>query len=97
MSQVYTQEEKEKYVEDFKQSRLPLSEYAREQGMPESTLRGWVKMDREEPFGIIDFSGTGAKTASVKTTVFVNEDIRIELKENFNKERVSKIMEVLLS
>ena len=33
---------------------MSLSEYAREKGIPATTLRGWVRLDRALAFGKID-------------------------------------------
>ena len=46
LNKEYSQEEKMSYVEDYKKSGMSLSEYAREKGIPATTLRGWVRLDK---------------------------------------------------
>ena len=78
---------------------LSIVEYAREVGLPETTLRDWIKTDRELGFGKINIKATSferTKAIVKKPIVFVNENIRIELKEGFNKQFLRKIIEVLI-
>ncbi len=95
----YGREEKQAYIEDYKNSGESLGRYALEKGIPESTLRGWLKEDRELTFGAIEIKGTNSPLPRVtkSATVFATENIRIELKENFDKELLKKIVEVLLN
>lgn len=95
----YEREEKQAYVEDYKNSGEPLARYALEKGIPETTLRGWVKEDKELAFGAIEIkpSSTLLPKISKSATVFATENIRIELKENYDKELLRKIIEVLIN
>ena len=54
LNKEYSQEEKMSYVEDYKESGMSLSEYAREKGITATTLRGWVRVDRALAFEEID-------------------------------------------
>ncbi len=95
----YEREEKQAFVEDFKNSGEPLARYALEKGIPETTLRGWLKEDRNLSFGAIEIkpSSTPLPRVAKSATVFATENIRIELKENFDKELLKKIVEVLIN
>lgn len=95
----YEKEEKQAYVEDFKKSGERLGRYALEKGIPETTLRGWLKEDADLTFGAIEIKPTTPPLPRVakSATVFATENIRIELKENFDKELLKKVVEVLMN
>ena len=85
---------------------MSVSEYARDKGIPSTTLRGWLRLDRALAFGEIDLKPQFNEPSNVptrtnlpikKTMVFAKDDIRIELKEGFDKELLRKIVEVLIS
>ena len=78
----YEKEEKQAYVEDYKNSGESLARYALEKGLPETTLRGWIKEDKELTFGAIEIkpSSSPLPKISKSATVFATENIRIELK-----------------
>lgn len=94
----YEKEEKQAYVEEFKNSGETIARYALERGIPETTLRGWLKEDQELTFGAIEIKPSKAllPRVSKSATVFATENIRIELKENFDKELLKRIVEVLI-
>ena len=95
----YEKEEKQAYVEDYKRSGETIARYALENGIPETTLRGWLKEDRELTFGAIEVKSLNAPLPRItkSSTVFATENIRIELKENYDKELLKKIVEVLIN
>ena len=99
----YSKEEKIAYVEEFKSSGMSANEYSREKGIPATTFRGWLRLDRALEFGEIDLkSGEIEQISKVvppirKTMVFAKEDIRIELKEGYDKELLRNIVEVLIN
>lgn len=96
----YKDEEKQAYVEDYKNSGETIARYALENGIPETTLRGWIKAEEEEVhFGAIEIkpSSTTIAKSTKSATVFVCENIRIELKEGYNKNFLKKIVEVLIN
>ena len=99
IARTYEKEEKQAYVEDFKKSGESLARYASEKGIPETTLRGWVKAEKELNFGAIEIkpSNTVIPKSTKNATVFVCENIRIELKEGFDKNFLRKIIEVLIN
>ena len=96
----YTEEEKMNYVAEFKASGMSINEYAKEVDIPETTFRDWVKVDRELGFGKVNLGKTFSVATSVtnvvkRPMVFVNDEMRIELKEGFNKQLLRQIIEVL--
>lgn len=95
----YEKQEKQAYLEDYKNSGEPLARYALEKGIPETTLRGWIKEDRDLTFGAIEIKPSNTPLPKIvkSATVFATENIRIELKENFDKELLRKIVEVLIN
>lgn len=102
----YSKEEKLSYVESFKESGMSIAAYAREKGIPETTFRGWLRLDRAMTFGEIDIRPQFNEASNAtfkpnqpirKTIVFAKDDIRIELKEGFDKELLKKIVEVFIS
>lgn len=106
MSREYTLEEKLAYVEEFENSGMKQSQFAREKQIPETTFRGWLRLERAMAFGEINLnqtinttqSNTMLATRSIrKPIVFANNDIRIELKEGYNKEFLKRIVEVLIN
>ena len=102
----YSQEEKLAYIQDFKESGMSLSSYAKEKGIPVTTFSGWVRLDKALAFGEIDLKPQFNEPANAplksnqsvkKTMIFAKDDIRIELKEGFDKDLLKKIVEVLVS
>ena len=96
----YTEEEKMNYVADFKARGMSMNEYAKEVDIPETTLRDWVKVDRELGFGKVNINKplsvvTGVPNMVKKPMVFVSENIRVELREGFDKNFLRQIIEVL--
>ena len=94
----YSEEEKIAYVEEFKESGMSITAYAREKEIPATTLRGWLRLDRALSFGEIDIKPHNVQpqiAPQKKSMVFAMENIRIELKEGYNKEFLKRIIEVL--
>ena len=94
----YDESEKKKYVEGFKNSTYTLGEYARRNNLPTGKLKDWLKEDRDTKFGTISLQPfASSKTVAEKQDIkFECENIKIELKANFDKDLLKKIMEVLL-
>lgn len=101
MVREYTQEEKLAYVEEFKASGMSQKRFAKEKGIPDTTFRGWLRLDRALGFGEISLKPTttnyAAKEPVRKTMIFARDDIRIELREGFDKQFLRKIVEVLIN
>ena len=84
---IYTEEEKIEIVEEWKNSGLGSTTFAREKGIPDSTLRGWIKEDRDMSFGTIDVKESKQISNVVSNRmVFSSNNIRIELKDGFDKQ-----------
>ena len=101
----YSKEEKIAYIEEFKESGMTVTSYAREKGIPPTTFRGWLRLERALAFGEIDLKPQFNESPRValklnqpvkKTMIFAKDDIRIELKEGFDKNLLKKIVEVLI-
>ena len=43
----YTKEEKERYMKEYKKSRLSISKYTKSVGIPEATFRGWITKEKQ--------------------------------------------------
>lgn len=101
LAREYSKEEKIAYVEEFKSSGMNLAEFARSKNIPSTTLRGWLRLDRALAFGEIDLKPQPQVVPPAlvvkKTMVFAKDDIRIELKEGFDKEFLRNIIEVLIN
>ena len=93
MSKVYEEEEKRMYIEAFKARGKKRTAFARENNIPEATFRSWVKEEEHQKFGAIVLNEDRIKIK--QSTIFVCEDIKIELKDGYNKELFKKIVEVL--
>ena len=102
----YSNEEKNTYVEEFKASGLKQTTFAREKGIPDATFRGWLKLERQQSFGEISLknavninanSTSKPNISNGKTIIFVKDDIKLELREGFDKQLLKKIVEVLIS
>lgn len=97
----YSDEEKRAYIEEFKASGMSQSAFSNEKGIAKTTFRDWLKMDKQMAFGEIDLNQTGNLTEKKpkykKTMVFAKEDIKIELKEGFDKQFLRDIVEVLIN
>ena len=99
-SKTYSEQEKIAYVEDFKSSGMTIPNFCRDMDIPETTLRDWLKANKEMKFGQIDLKPSNAempKPLVKQPIIFVGENIRIELKEGFNKQFLRKIVEVLIN
>ena len=97
-----TQEEKEKYVRGFKNCTLPLYDYAKKMNISPEDLKQWLKDDRGEAlFGKIELSEVVKPPVNIipaKTAIkFEGDTIKIELKENFDKELLMNMMEVFMN
>ena len=79
---------------------MSIAEFAREKRLPASTLRSWLRLNQAMTFGEINLSQTTSITKTTivprKPIVFVNDTIKIELREGFNKDFLRRIVEVLI-
>jgi len=47
ISRKYTDKEREHYLEEYQNSDLTISQFAREKGIPASTLKGWINVSAQ--------------------------------------------------
>ena len=100
MSRNYSEEEKMQHLDQYKVSGKSKAEYARSNDIPEATFRAWVKEDAYSKYGILEetynIEKDSATTKIIKPIIFANENMRIELREGFDKEFLKRIIEVLV-
>ena len=100
MSRIYSEDEKRSHLDQYKVSGKSKTEYARANDIPEATFRSWVKEEAFSNFGILETGTTendGVVVKAIKPIIFANENIRIELREGFDKDFLRKIIEVLIN
>ena len=98
MSKIYEEEEKRMYLDAFSVSGKTKTAFARDNNIPEATFRAWIKEDENLTFGAIQLNNDTQSIKNKKqSTIFSCENIRIELKEGFDKEILKKIVEVLIN
>lgn len=99
MARIYSDEEKRSHLDQYKVSGKCKTEYARENDIPEATFRAWIKEENLLSYGMLDIGNNDLASVmkTPKPTIFVNENIRIELREGYNKEFLRKIIEVLIN
>ena len=99
MSKMYSEEEKRNYLDGFRVSGKSKTAYARENNIPEATFRAWVKEVEYQTFGAIRINNETSPVVATKkqSTIFSSENIRIELKEGFDKVFLKKVVEVLIN
>lgn len=63
-------------------------------GILEATFRTWVKEEQYGMFGALEINQQEqvAQKQLVKSTIFCNENIRIELKEGYDREYLKRII-----
>ena len=99
MARIYSDEEKRAHVDKYLVSGKCKTEYARENDIPEATFRSWIKEENYSDFGVLE-SGSSETEKIVKIArpiIFSSENIRIELREGFDKEFLKRIIEVLVN
>ena len=99
MARTYSEEEKRLHLDKYKGSGKCNTDYARENEIPEATFRAWIKEENYADFGILEMKTSEPRkvTKLVKPIIFANENIRIELREGYDKEFLKKIIEVLIN
>lgn len=100
MARIYSDEEKRLHLDQYKVSGKSKTEYARSNDIPEATFRAWVKEENYSDFGMIETETNDngkVVTKIVKPIIFVNENIRIELREGYDKDFLKRIIEVLVN
>lgn len=100
MPRMYSEEEKQIHLDSFKVSGKSQTAYARENNIPEATFRAWIKDDCFKSFGSIDINPilASGQTREIKPLIiFSCDNIRIELKEGFDRALLRKIVGVLIN
>ena len=98
MSKIYEEEEKRMYLDAFNVSGKTKTAFVRDNNIPEATFRAWIKEDENSTFGAIQLNNDTQSIRNKKqSTIFSCENIRIELKDGFDKEILRKIVEVLIN
>ena len=100
MIRTYSEDEKIEYVEEFKKRDVSQSEFCREKSIPESTFRGWLQQEKNMTFGEINLKSheeTRMQETVKRPMIFSGDNIRIELREGFNKEFLRNIVEVMIN
>ena len=96
----YKEEEKTKYCKGFKKCTLPIGEYATKMKIPVEELKEWLKEYKEPPaFGAIELSEIFKETATnkVKSKFKIDtETIKIEILENYEKDLLKKIIDLMV-
>ena len=97
MSRNYSEEEKQEYLDQYRVSGKNQRVYAMENQIPEATFRAWVKEEQCKMYGTIDLSSNKDNQVKpiAKPIIFCNENIRIELKEGFDREYLQRVVEVI--
>ena len=97
MARIYSDEEKQAHLDQYKVSGKCKTEYARENDIPEATFRAWIKEENYSDFGILEANSSESEkvTKIVKPIIFANENIRLELREGYDKELLRRIIEVI--
>ena len=99
MGRMYSDEEKRLHLDQYKVSGKSKTEYARDNDIPEATFRAWVKEENYFDFGMIETETNEEGkivTKIVRPIIFANENIRIELREGYDKVFLRRIIEVLV-
>lgn len=99
MARVYSDEEKRRHLDQYKVSGKSKTEYSRENDIPEATFRAWVREASLATYGMLDIGNAELDSIPkiAKPTIFTNENIRIELRDGYDKEFLKKIIEVLIN
>ena len=100
MARTYSDEEKQLHLDQYKVSGKSKTEYARENDIPEAAFRAWVKEENYSDFGMIETETNedGKVVAKIiRPIIFSNENIRIELREGYDKDFLKRIIEVLIN
>lgn len=94
----YEKEEKQALVEEYKNSGKSIRGFAEEKGIPTSTFQGWLNENQNLTFGAIEIKGSTPPLPRTinAATVFATENIRIELREGFDKKMLKSVIEVLI-
>lgn len=97
--EIYSEEEKQKYCAGFKKCTLPITDYAEKMNIDVVELKQWLKGYKEPlKYGKINVKELASKEVGenkekATSILFETDEIKIELKENYDKKLLMKIME----
>lgn len=98
MARNYSDDEKQLHLDQYKVSGKSKAEYARDNDIPETTFRTWVKEINYSDFGVLETEENNKDVVKViRPVIFTNENIRIELRDGYDKDLLKKIIEVLVN
>ena len=95
----FSEEERKEHVNNWERSGMNITQYAKSCNISRKTMSEWIKKERGKTSSEIEFSPAIDISQSFSNNVvtFENETIKIELKKNFNKNFLRKIVEVLVN
>lgn len=105
----YSEENKKKWLEEFKNNNKPASQYAKEIGIPASTLRFWARKELNgcynNSFGEIKILDNSKVVSNIveddnnnETQIkYCGNKITIILEKGYNREFLRKVVEVLVN
>ena len=99
MANIYSDEEKQKHLDQYRTSGKTKTEYARDNSIPEATFRAWVKDEMIATYGVLDFNSREplVNTKVPRPMIFSDDYIRIELRNGYDKQFLKRIVEVLIN
>ena len=100
MIRTYSEEEKVRYVEEFKERDISQSQFCREKDIAPTTFRDWLRQDKAVTFGEINLKSheeVKPQEPVKRPMIFSGDNIRIELREGFNKDFLRSIVEVMIN
>ena len=104
MSKTYSEDEKIKFIQGFRSSNIPIIEYCNAMKIECKELNKWMREYKKIPkFGMIELGSKEDTTiADVETEAtigmkFESKGIKIELADNYDKNFLIKIMEVIVT
>ncbi len=107
MSRKFSKEEKEKLLKKFRNGDLSYRAFCKKNGVSKTTLSTWLRAERENlnkisaggatDFGIIQLNAQGETSATddKESIKFSCDTIRIELKNGYDKNLLTKVIEVM--
>ncbi len=101
MSNQYTKEVQDKYCAGFKKCTLPITDYAEKMDINVEDLKQWLKEYKEPlPYGAINLAEImeqqKEKTTKNISIKFETDTIKVELKENYDKDVLKKVLDLLV-
>ena len=95
---IYKEELKKQYVEEFKNSGKSITVFSNEKGIPRSTFSQWLYKNSKHKtnikFGLIE--NIQKDTIISENISITMKGINIELKADYDKDLLKKLVEVLI-